>query len=74
MLHGGGRVQDGGAQIGHDVLDGLGGVGHHIEDILHVLAGQLIQPEPDCLCGLRLFADVGQDAAIDVQLHRGWGY
>ena len=44
VLHRGGGVQDGGAQIGHDVLDRLGGVGHHIEDVLNVLAGQLVQP------------------------------
>lgn len=58
MLHRGGCVQDGGAQIGHDVLDGLGGVGHHIEDVLNVLAGQLVQPQPDGFGGLRLLADV----------------
>ena len=58
VFHGGGGVQDGGAQIGHDVLDGLGGVGHHIEDVLNVLAGQLVQPQSDGFGGLRLFADI----------------
>lgn len=69
VLHGGGGVHDGGTQVGHDVLDGLGGVGHHIEDVLHVLAGQLIQPEPDRLCGLRLFADVLSLERTAVHLH-----
>ena len=69
VLHGGGGVHDGGTQVGHDVLDGLGGVGHHIEDVLHVLAGQLIQPEPDRLCGLRLFADVLSPERTAVHLH-----
>ena len=58
VLHGGGGVHDGGTQVGHDVLDGLGGVGHHIEDVLNVLAGQLVQPQPDGFSGLRLLADV----------------
>ena len=57
VLHRGGGVQDGGAQIGHDVLDRLGGVGHHIEDVLNVLAGQLVQPQPDGFGGLRLLVN-----------------
>ena len=69
VLHGGGGVHDGGTQVGHDVLDGLGGVGHHIEDVLHVLAGQLIQPEPDRLCGLCLFADILGPERTAVHLH-----
>ena len=69
MLHRGGCVQDGGAQIGHDVLDGLGGVGHHIEDVLNVLAGQLVQPQPDGFGGLRLLADVLSLPWTAVHLH-----
>ena len=69
MLHRGGCVQDGGAQIGHDVLDGLGGVGHHIEDVLNVLAGQLVQPQPDGFGGLRLLADVLGLPRTAVHLH-----
>ena len=68
-LHGGGGVHDGGTQVGHDVLDGLGGVGHHIEDVLHVLAGQLIQPQPNGLGGLRLLADVLGLSWTAVHLH-----
>ena len=69
VLHRGGGVQDGGAQIGHDVLDGLGGVGHHIEDVLNVLAGQLVQPQPDGFGGLRLLADVLGLPRTAVHLH-----
>ena len=69
MLYRGGCVQDGGAQIGHDVLDGLGGVGHHIEDVLNVLAGQLVQPQPDGFGGLRLLADVLGLSWTAVHLH-----
>ena len=69
VLHGGGGVHDGGTQVGHDVLDGLGGVGHHIEDVLHVLAGQLIQPESDRFCGLCLFADILGLERTAVHLH-----
>ena len=69
VLHRGGGVQDGGAQIGHDVLDGLGRVGHHIEDVLNVLAGQLVQPQPDGLGGLRLLADVLGLSWTAVHLH-----
>lgn len=32
--------------------------GQHIEDVLNVLTGQLVQPQPDGLGGLRLLADV----------------
>ena len=69
VLHRGGCVQDGGAQIGHDVLDGLGRVGHHIEDVLNVLAGQLVQPQPDGLGSLRLFANVLGLPRTSVHLH-----
>lgn len=69
VLHRGGCVQDGGAQIGHDVLDGLGGVGHHIEDVLNVLAGQLVQPQSDGFGGLRLLADVLGLPRTAVHLH-----
>ena len=69
VLHRGGGVQDGGAQIGHDVLDGLGGVGHHIEDVLHVLAGHFIQPQPNGFSGLRLLADVLSLSWTAVHLH-----
>ena len=58
VLHRGGGVQDGGAQVGHDVFDGLSGVGHHIEDVLNVLAGQLVQSQPDGFGGLRLLANM----------------